>query len=186
MLVMKMPRGKTARTRKRMAKAEQEGISTALTNEEAKVWTKSKNAMVWVKQILEKHIDKVPKLLAILGMTYLVKRAIDTSEELTAKAVKVVTGGEPSEIMKLFSWLPIFGPAVGVGAAIAGFFVPSWIGEPTAKIVEEIPSRLDVEGMEWLLAFTMAYMIVEHGGEIALGFGDIAKSLTGMVGLLLG
>jgi len=126
-----------------------------------------KNAVLWMKSIFEKHLAKIPKGIAIIGMTLIVKQIIHSSDEFIGK-VAAISGKKPS-------WLA-YTPA-GMHMTIAEALV-SKKGE---KVEDFIP-----EWTEWLIAFSLAYIIVEHGGQIALGIGEGLKGLTGMVGFLLG
>lgn len=125
-----------------------------------------KNATLWMKSLLEKHLDKIPKTIALLGLTYIIKELIRTSDELLTK-IRTFTG-KPIWETKLFE--PIWEKELSL--------TPIW-KKPEVK--ELLP-----EWKEWLIAFTLAYIIIEHGGQIALGLGETVKGLTGIVGFLLG
>lgn len=174
-----MPRPPVKKTRV-LAKAQREGELKAQVEHDYKSvkWLADlipflpekykKNAVLWMKKIFEGHLAKIPKGIAILGMTYIIKNLIDTSEELRAKLPKVKI-------------------RFRVGPAFPTEFKPAW---PLSLLTDEEEYE-DFEGMfpdwaDWLVAFTLAYMIVEHGGQIALGLGEAVKGLTGIVGFLLG
>jgi len=167
-----MPRGKTARTRKRMAKAEEQGRIKARIEEEAKTFSKSKHFQVWIKKLLENHIDKIPKFVAIMGLTLLVHETIERTEVYRRKITTIVKGEAP--------WWSYFYGVTG----LLGLGFQMWL-TPEQK-VETVETQTTYETISWLTSFTLAYIIIEHGGQIALGLGDVAKSLTGMVGFLLG
>jgi hypothetical protein len=187
--MMKMPRGKTARTRKRMAKAEEAGKVSARLDSEAKTFSSSKQFIVWLKDVLEKHIDKVPKLIAYIGTTILVKKAIDASEALTTEVLKIVTKGEISGTTQILLALATpMNPFLSLFPWVAPLF-PSLLPEGVEQVPEVVEKgfeSLPLEGLEWLISFAIAYIIVEHGGQIALGIGDAVKNITGMVGFFLG
>jgi len=126
-----------------------------------------KNAVLWMKHIFEKHLAKIPKGIAIIGMTLIVKQIIHSSDEFLSK-VAAISGRKPS-------WLA-YTPA-GMHMTIA----EALIGKKEEDVQDFIP-----EWTEWLIAFSLAYIIVEHGGQIALGLGEGIKGLTGIVGFLLG
>ena len=178
-----MPRPPKKKTRV-IAKARREGELTAEVEHEYKSVKfiadmipflpekYKKNAVIWMKHLVEKHINKIPKGIAILGMTYIIKHLIDTSEELRGKVnliVKATTQPLGGASLMIELWgsiskgeLPFIQEAVG---KTEGIF-PDWA--------------------DWLIAFTLAYIIVEYGGQIALGIGSTVKSLSGIVGFLLG
>lgn len=168
-----MPRGKTARTRKKMAKAEEQGKLKARIEEEAKTFSKSKNFIVWVKKLIENHVDKIPKMVAIMGLTLLVHETIEKTEVYRQKITTIVKGEAP--------WWSYFYGVTG----LIGLGFQMWL-TPEAKEEVSFKTSTTYETMSWLTSFTLAYIIIEHGGQIALGLGDVAKSLTGMVGFLLG
>jgi len=101
-------------------------------------------------------------------MTILVKKLIDTTEELKVAVQQpfFVVGDKKGT----YAWKGPFTyeliPEKMVSAFKEGFF-PDWI--------------------DWLIAFALAYIIVEHFGQIMQAAGNITSSLKGILsGLLIG
>lgn len=134
-----------------------------------------KNAVIWIKHLVEQHLSEIPKGIAILGLTVIIRHIIHTTDELAAK-VKAIHEEKPS----WYAFTP-----TGLHMTIAEAVVAQF------GIAETSVSEKKLEGFipdwtEWLISFALAYIIVEHGGQIALGFGELAGSIKGLVGLLLG
>ena len=132
-----------------------------------------KNAVLWMKHLFEKHVAKIPKGIAIIGMTYIIKRLIDTTEELKEKALKFQLKYSP------LTQIPYL---IQLTGAVVGVDVPQQIIDVT---------KIKYEGMfpdwaDWLIAFTLAYIIVEHGGQIILGLGEGVKGLIALVSFFMG
>jgi len=122
-----------------------------------------KNTVLGIEHFLAQHAEKIPKGIAIFGMTIIIKGTIDASEELLEK---------------------IKHPLLAV-ASISPAMVPFM---PLALLLETVPEekRKVPDWAEWLVAFTLAYIIIEHGGQIILGLSESVKGLAGLVGFLLG
>lgn len=111
-------------------------------------------------------ITDVTKIIAVVGMTYIVKHLIDTSETLS-KEVQVITRGAP------------FG-VVGVGLS---FLYEQF----SPKELKAQKLEFGDEWVKWLISFTLAFIIVEHFGEIMRGVGAASSSVKSIVqGLLMG
>ena len=124
-----------------------------------------KNAILWIKHLLEEHLSEMPKNVAILGMTIIVKNLIDKSEELRSLLPK------PELKFRVDPALPHFEPAWPVSLLF---------GTEKEKYEGMFPDWAD-----WLISFSLAYIIVDHGGQIILGLGESVKGLTGMLAFLL-
>jgi hypothetical protein len=112
------------------------------------------------------------ELIAVIGMTFLVKHLIDASEDLRHKLDTL--GGLYGEFLTPIGktkMLTVLGRALGytevTPAQFEGMF-PDW--------------------MDWLISFTIAYIIVKHGGQI-LGLASNAmgalQNLSLIIGMLL-
>jgi hypothetical protein len=127
-----------------------------------------KHPEVWIGERLADFAKKtgitdVTKILAIVGMTYIVKKTIETSEALSDQ-MQVIVRGAP---------LGLVGIAYSI---IAESIVPQ------AKKVEVGP-----EWLEWIVSFVIAYLIVEHFGDIMRGVGSATSGIKDIVsGLLMG
>jgi hypothetical protein len=112
------------------------------------------------------------ELVAVGGMTFLVKYLIDTSEDLRGKLNTL--GGLYGEFLTPIGktkMLTVLGRALGytevTPAQFEGMF-PDW--------------------MDWLISFTIAYVIIKHGGQI-FGLASNAlgaiQNLSVIIGMLL-
>lgn len=170
---MKLPRPPKKKTRV-IAKARREGELKAEAEHEYKSIKfiadmlpfmpekYKKNAVLWMKNLLEKHLDKMPKMVAVLGLTWMIKFTIDWTQGVFKRALERATK------------MPI---PFGLGQ-VAFEQMPH--GRPAIKIGD------DTEWQEWLISYVVAYIIIEHGGEIALGLGESFKNLSMIAGFLLG
>lgn len=113
------------------------------------------------REHLGKIIDRLDVLeaIAILGLTYLIKQVL--IENFEDKIAEIATGKTliPALIRK---------------------YTPLETLETALKATADIPQ---IELMEWLLSFCIAYIIIKHGGALFTMLGEGAKSLTGIVGL---
>lgn len=135
-----------------------------------------KKSAVGTAQSLREHMGKfidsakigdVTKLVAILGMTVLVKNVIDSTPELVDKAKELVVPGYALALLFPFTALP-FLPALGAAAA----------APPKEQL--EIPEHL-----EWLISFTLAYIIVTHFGDLVQGMGNVVSGIKGILTSML-
>lgn len=165
-----------------------------------------KNRAMSFIEYMKPYIAKLPKGVAILGLTYIVKNLIDESEEIRAK----IHGW--TQVKERIQDLPALaektapeaakqrGTPQAIGA-ILSYFELIWKGTtaviPGAAIGETIgaavfaPKAEGFEGMfpdwaDWLIAFTIAYILVENAGAIIMALGDAATSLTKVVGFIVG
>jgi hypothetical protein len=130
----------------------------------------------WLKSIRDhigKWIDNLNplELAATIGLTIIIKTLIDKSEEI--RGWLETTGGLYAEFETFLgrqTLLKPIGQALGLKEIEKGSFegvFPDW--------------------MDWLIAFTLAYIIIKHGGQL-LGFMKegsanlllIVKALLGM------
>jgi len=179
-----MPRPAKKKTRV-LAQAAEEGRLKAQTQDEYKSVKfladvipflpekYKKNAVIWIKHMVEKNADKIPKTIAIIGLTVIIKQIIKTTESLQTRIKQLFKGEVAWTVTEPFGFL--WGQITGQ--------IP--ITE-TYGYFKEQKEGFFPEWMDWLIAFSLAYIIVEHGGQIALGLGSVASSLSGMVGFLLG
>ena len=132
-----------------------------------------KNAVLWIKKILEEHLSEMPKAIAMLGMTILVKATIEQTEGLQSRVAQIMRGevtwilGEPFAFLwgQLTGQIPL-GETYGYFKGKKEGFFPAW--------------------QDWLISFTVAYMLVEHGGEIFQAIGSGALGLSSIISLLIG
>jgi len=161
-----MPRGKTLRTKKRDAKAVAKATRLGGMEAEAQVFKNKKMFLAWLKHLIELHIDKIPKFTAVIGMTFIIKKLIDTTEELRAYIPRFKT-------MKF--------------EEVFAFTFP---GAPDIPVLEYGKVK-DFEGMfpdwqDWLISFTLAYIVVEHAGTLFGMLGDAAGGAVKLVPVLVG
>jgi len=139
-----------------------------------------------LREHLGKIIDntEVPQwleIVAITGMTIIVKNVIEASEDLLVKTIEIGTGLTKIPLDLLYNLLP---------AQIKGMIGIEGLRKPLEKVPELYEKTLDtwqIEIAEWLIAFTLAFLIVHNFGEIMKATGDILTSITGLVrGMLIG
>lgn len=132
-----------------------------------------KHPQVWIGERLadiakKTGVTDVAKIVALVGMTILIKKIIDTTEELKVAIQQpfFVVGGKKGT----YQWKGPFTyelvPKNLIEAFREGIF-PDWI--------------------DWLIAFSLAYLIIEHFGDIMQTAGNVTSSLRGLLsGLLVG
>lgn len=124
----------------------------------------AKKPLDFLEETLKKTIDKIEPfdVAAMVGMTYIVHGIIAGSPELMEK-VKVLQHPE-------FLLLGGFG-------ILAAQYLPLPEGA-IKKAVEATP-----DWFVWLESFTIAYIIIKHGGQLV---GLLEKGLSSVVPMLLG
>lgn len=120
-------------------------------------------------EYVKPQLDVIPKWIAYVGTAILVKKVIHESDEFMSRVNELI--GKPT--------------GVGITAApatlLAKQLAPKLFGEPA-----DIGEGMLPEVWEWIISFAIAYIIVEHAGAIISALGDIAGSLSKLVGLFLG
>ena len=147
-----------------------------------KEWNRKQPLFDKIKRFLGEHIKEIPEWVAIAGMTILVKQVIEASEPLQAKAAEgaVKLAGASADITKLafeFQAIPSLVSSLGITVT------------ETSELQKAILEALDspqAEMLQWLLAFTIAYILVKHMGQIIGLLGDVVGGLTKIVPLLMG
>lgn len=142
------------------------GLITAEFNAIEKFKNSPKGFMRSLKDHFGKAVDRVEplELFAVVGMTFIVKSAIDKSEELRG-ALKVSKS--------------YWSGSIGIKkvAAVAEAY--------------EISKQIDgYEGMfpdwtDWLISFAIAYVLVHHAGAILGLLGDLSVGISNIVGMFL-
>jgi hypothetical protein len=127
-----------------------------------------------IKEHIGHWIDSINPLetVAVLGTTVLVKRAIDLSEDLTARIVSASQNPK--------AWYLAF---VGM-SPLAPLWTSQFLGKEAPEVKQALSSPT-AELVEWLMAFSIAYIIVHNAGSIITALGSGAKGLGEMVGFLL-
>jgi len=155
-------------------------------------WNRSaKGQVAALRSHLGKFIDRIEigpitKFVAIIGMTIVIKKIVDTTEDLKVQ------------------WMH-FSKAVWVDPAILTFGLlgkPGFLPEPVSQIFRALATEekkaagllvvppqaegLFPEWLDWLLCFTFAYVIVENFGEICKLAGNVVMSLGDMIKTMIG
>jgi hypothetical protein len=175
-----LPRPPVKKHRK-LAEAEETGRLNARLKHESKTWKNKKHMLVSIKNHLGKALDRIDPLemVAVVGTTIVVKKVIDTTEDLKGKALavrNVIMGtGQVLGASGIAQFIQAFGSPFSI---LSEFFV--------GLIVPIPPEQAQYEGMfpdwvDWLIAFAIAYIIVHHG-ELLLGLG---QNLSVIIGMLL-
>lgn len=171
-ITIKLPRQTTKKVF-RDAKSREKGKLSAKIEEDQKVWKNKKHFLSWAKSFLENHAKEIPDWVAIAGMTIMVKRAIDLSEELRGKLAQIrgqiTAHGVFPPIIAMYSG--------GISPTIAD---PRYMAKKAREYEGFFPDWFD-----WIVAFTLAVIIVRHAGQIAVGLGEIVGNLTKMIGFFL-
>jgi len=119
----------------------------------------------------------VTKIIAVVGMTILVKRTIDMSEDLRGKLKEIKEAPFPfTQARFIAQTIPWFKPYERVAEAIV-------TGEPP-----ELPEQYEgffPDWMDWIIAFTLAYIIVENFGQIMHSAGNITSSIHSLLSAIL-
>jgi len=129
-----------------------------------------------------KEIDPA-EALAIAGTTVIIKCGINWTEEVVAKAQPFInTYNQISEGMLNVIMLG--------GYDILKKSYLGAVGNPTQPTQQEIQDRLrsessgfQVEVMEWVISFTLAFLIVRHFGEIMQAGSNILGVAKGLLGI---
>jgi len=159
------------------AKAAEKGRLQANTEHEAQTFSSKKKLMVSLKEHVGKFIDRIEPLdlAATLALTPLIHGVIANTPAMLSKVSESYGAGLP-----LWERFLLWGP----------------IGTPLSMLTEQVlPSKEDVKEMEkglasndvyvWLISFALAYIIIKHGGQIAIALGESVKGLTGILGFFL-
>lgn len=157
---------------KKAVKLEQGLVVARLKGEDQ--WKKTKKGMY--RELLNhfgKAVDRIDPMetVATIGLTILIKQLIDTSEDIRGQ-IKSIGGlyGEYYLFGQRGTWLRIVANVIGLKEADAekyeGFF-PDY--------------------MDWLIAFTLAYIIIRHGGSLfglmKEGMGTLKIVIMALLGL---
>jgi len=134
-------------------------------------WKKTQKGF---EESLRKHlghwIDTINplELTATLGMTFIVKNVIDVTPEITDNLLK-------------------YGWAGAVGLTF-GWIFEEYLKKKKKKPVEfpKVETLDQFEVFKWIISFSIAYIIVRHGGQIMMALGDIVKTLPQLVTFLAG
>jgi len=108
-------------------------------------------------------ITDIAKIAAIVGMTIIVKKVIETSEELSEE-VQIISRGAPFGVMGI---------------------VGSFIFEAVSPQFKAQKIEVGPDWLVWVVSFCLAYIIVEHFGSIMHATGNILTSVKGLMSALL-
>jgi len=168
-----MARGRLLKTKRKEAyqlgKASEKGKLQAQREHQRK-----KHLLDSLKEHIGKAIDKadLPKMGAVIGMTVIIKQIIEASEELMKATLKMAGGAQ-------FALLFPFARDMAVQQLTGAFATAEEFGKAS-----DIP---EVEVMQWLVSYTLAYLLVDNFGDIMQATGNALGSIKNMVsGLLLG
>jgi hypothetical protein len=130
---------------------------------------------------LDRLTDRIDPLefAAVLGMTYVVKQVIDTSEEMIVRARAKgawIKKQQASGVYTLWSIL--------AGPIITYLMVPEETDDPETKALKAEFQSPSAEALEWFTAFALSYIIVHNAGQlIGLLEGGIAKIVPMLLGV---
>lgn len=139
-----------------------------------------------LNEILIGAVKKIKPVetLAILGTTMLLHNyVIDPAYKLLKPAVQTVRGGNVIQgavqaALSPFQHLTVFG---GLG------YIPTQTTEglkilPLEKINSEHDLTTQEKLMIWVLSFAIAYILINHAGEIIMALGQAAGSMPQVLG----
>lgn len=141
---------------------------------------KNEPIIATVKKFLLGVIKKDPfKLIAIVGTAIMVKSIIEANEEIAQKIAGMAMGAikdvkSQTDWQSLLQW--------GWTHGILSTFASS--DKPTEEAVKTILDLPQVEIIQWLISFAIAYIIVEHAGSLmGLTEKGMLFAVKGLVGL---
>lgn len=143
--------------------AEKQAYGETLGKLKAIYHFKFKTKKGWLKSLREhlgKWIDNINPVetFAILGLTFLIKQII--VENFEDRLVEIT----------IPYWVRLL--------------IPDY--QKFERKMKEAMDKPQIEMVEWLISFTIAYVIIKHGGALFTMMGEGAKSLTSIVGLFFG
>jgi len=136
---------------------------------------KKKPLDVSLREHIGKIIDNtkltdVAELVAVLGLTPIVKMTIEETETLMAKFKRMIESGAWLKWSLLMPLTPYL-----------GFAIETLVTPPDVEM-EKIMDLPEVEIFEWILSFAIAFCIVKWGGYLIGQIGDLTK----VIGVMLG
>ena len=163
-----------------VSKAAEKGRLDAQDEHDAKLFSNKgkKHLEASIANHLGKLIDRIDpfKALAVLATTYAVKTlVIDTTDAILTKITAAIEKPVPFGFGSIMGqYIPYVGEMTKIGEM-------AWerlrTGDVTATVEEKEGAA---EWFKWIIAFAVAYMLVEHGGEL-LGLGQNVSVLVGML-----
>ena len=126
-----------------------------------------KDLPVWLRDRFGKMIENTDliEFTGLVGLTILIKAAIDKSEEIKDGIHPIITWGN------LFVTLP-----EGYKAVFSG--IPFWYD--IIKEDEKYEGWLP-DSMDWLVAFGLAFLIVRHGDALLKAGTSIGSFVSGLI-----
>lgn len=184
-----MTRLPKSRLERRIARVEKAKVKARL---QAKYeWNRSKvgqkaQTQAYIKRAIERIIDKIDPIETpvILGVTYIVKNIIDKSEELTGAVMAIHAKGIK------FPPTPFWGDITAiVTGAMREHFAKEGIdpyaylpGAPKINRGETTAYEgLLPDWADWIVALSIAYMLVRHGGDLISAFGGLPGAIKGFL-----
>jgi len=176
-----MARGKLLRTIKKRIKAEVEARLEGIRKfykKHPEQWFSDRIAQLFGST----SVNDVMEIIAVFGTTFIVKRIIDTHEEIQAKVQMIKKVTEKAGVSWV-SYLPILGSYIYAPALV----IPKPPKEVLAKL-EISPEGMFPDWLDWLIAFSIAYILVKNFGLILQTVGDVTagsiKIIKGILGII--
>lgn len=138
---------------------------------------KKQTGLEIIREYIDKALAKVDPMeaIAVVGGTLIIKNGIDWSEEILVKA-------EQSKIPEILGLIVSF-PTGFVYPYIIKEALDNMTAEEKAKKLKEAASSTQAEITEWLISFTLSYILIHNAGAILEATGNFvgaAKSLIGV------
>jgi hypothetical protein len=121
----------------------------------------------YLREMAEK-IDPF-ETIAIIGATIVIKTGIDWTEN-------VIANFKPYQVIYFLN--PV------LGAILQGIEVASDPGNQKTATLQKLFDSEPVQVMEWLISFTLAYLIVHNFGAIIQSGGNILSMAKGLIGMV--
>ena len=163
-----------------MSKAAEKGRLDAQDEHDARLFSNrgKKRLEASIATHIGKAIDRIDpiKAAAVLATTYAVKTlVIDTTDAILTKITGAMEKPIPFGFGSIMGqYLPYVGEITKIGEI-------AWERLRTGDVAATVKEKEGAaEWFKWIIAFAVAYILVEHGGEL-LGLGQNVSVLVGML-----
>jgi hypothetical protein len=139
----------------------------------------TKHPLLWIRKMFETHLNDLPEWIAIAGLTIVVKGTIDATEDLVTRvkrALSPIQQASPEEQQELKAYFT---------ETFQQNVPPQVLGKLVGKYNEQGRFEFLADWQEWLVAFSIAYILVKHGGQIIGLLGDVIKSGGGSLSAII-
>lgn len=159
-------------------------MATAVTKARLEAELKVKESMLkkhpflFLKQFLEEHSREIPDWIAIGGVTLMVKKSVDVAEGIVNTYNKTIVS------MQVNPYTYLGGLAGIVGSYLYAQFQQQAQEAFVKKVEVQTPLQVP-EWFKWLIAFSIAVLIVKYGGQLLSSLDGGISKLSTVVGALV-